>query len=208
MTTLEKIRAELHATAEMHEDGDYYLRDEWVDEIIDKYAEQEPSRDIKEIAEIMKCDADAETKCKMISNILTDKPHYFAEQEPCDDAVSRRAVLEMAYDMSEIDGEHFTEPCMVVDVEDIQKLPSVIPQEPKWIPDSKRLPDDHDWYVIVVKEKSTGYQYIPRIASHNHDNCWSIIDTEDADKDWLDDLECVAWMPLPKPYEPQESEEV
>lgn len=34
---LEKIRAELHATAEMHEDGVYYLRDEWIDEIIDKY---------------------------------------------------------------------------------------------------------------------------------------------------------------------------
>jgi len=43
MTTLEKIRTELHATAEMHEDGDYYLRDKWVDEVIDKYAaEQEP----------------------------------------------------------------------------------------------------------------------------------------------------------------------
>ena len=36
---LDKIRAEIHATAEMHEDGDYYLRDEWIDEIIDKYRE-------------------------------------------------------------------------------------------------------------------------------------------------------------------------
>lgn len=34
---LDKIRSELHATAEMHEDGDYYLRDEWIDEIINKY---------------------------------------------------------------------------------------------------------------------------------------------------------------------------
>ena len=34
---LDKIRAELHATAEMHDDGDYYLRDEWIDEIFDKY---------------------------------------------------------------------------------------------------------------------------------------------------------------------------
>ena len=41
---LDKIRAEMHATAEMHEDGDYYLRDEWIDEIIDKYkAESEVS---------------------------------------------------------------------------------------------------------------------------------------------------------------------
>ena len=48
-----------------------------------------------------------------------------------EEAISRQAVLEMAYDMSEIDGEHFTKPWMVVDVEDIQKLPSVKPQEPK-----------------------------------------------------------------------------
>ena len=42
---LDKIRAELHATAEMHEDGDYYLRDEWIDEIIDKYkAESEDEK--------------------------------------------------------------------------------------------------------------------------------------------------------------------
>lgn len=34
---LDKLRAEIHATAELHEDGDYYLRDEWIDEIFDKY---------------------------------------------------------------------------------------------------------------------------------------------------------------------------
>ena len=34
---LEEIKNELHATAEMHSDGDYYLRDEWIDEYIDKY---------------------------------------------------------------------------------------------------------------------------------------------------------------------------
>ena len=34
---LDRIRAEMHETAEMHEDGDRYLREEWVDEIIDKY---------------------------------------------------------------------------------------------------------------------------------------------------------------------------
>lgn len=34
---LESLRAELHETAEMHIDGDYYLRDEWIDEYIDKH---------------------------------------------------------------------------------------------------------------------------------------------------------------------------
>lgn len=70
----------------------------------------------------------------------------------------------------------------------------------EWIKVSERLPEDHDWYLIVVKEKSTGYQYIPRVACHSHNNDWDLIDTEDADKDWLDDLECIAWCPLPEPY--------
>ena len=40
-----------------------------------KVLEQEPSRNMEEIEEVINCDADAETKCKMISNILTSKPH-------------------------------------------------------------------------------------------------------------------------------------
>lgn len=34
---LDKIRAEIHATAEFHDNDDCYLRDEWIDEIFDKY---------------------------------------------------------------------------------------------------------------------------------------------------------------------------
>ena len=34
-TPLDDLRADLHATAEMHSDGDYYLRDEWIDEYFD-----------------------------------------------------------------------------------------------------------------------------------------------------------------------------
>lgn len=34
---LDKIKAELHATSELHDDGDYYVRDEWIDEIFDIY---------------------------------------------------------------------------------------------------------------------------------------------------------------------------
>jgi len=53
--------------------------------------------------------------------------------QPCEDAISRDAVIKLAYDMSEIDGEHFDDPCMVVDVEDIQKLPPVTPKTGHWI---------------------------------------------------------------------------
>ena len=34
---LDKIRAELHANAEMHIDGVYYLCEDWIDEIIGKH---------------------------------------------------------------------------------------------------------------------------------------------------------------------------
>ena len=37
ISLFDKIRAELHATAEMHDDGDYYLRDEWIDKYFDAY---------------------------------------------------------------------------------------------------------------------------------------------------------------------------
>ena len=42
---LDKIRVELHATAEIHEDGDFYLREEWIDEIFDKY---NPGSEVKD----------------------------------------------------------------------------------------------------------------------------------------------------------------
>ena len=40
-TPLDNLRAELHATAELHDDGDYYLRDEWIDEYFDEYKANE-----------------------------------------------------------------------------------------------------------------------------------------------------------------------
>lgn len=49
---------------------------------------------MEEIAEVIKSDVDEKTKCKMISNILTAKPHYFEEQEPCEDAISRKSIID------------------------------------------------------------------------------------------------------------------
>lgn len=45
---------------------------------------QEPSRDMEEIEEVINCDANAEIKLKMISNIVYSESHYFKtlEQEP------------------------------------------------------------------------------------------------------------------------------
>lgn len=41
LSDVDDIKAELHENAEMHSDGDYYLREEWIDEIIDKHIGKE-----------------------------------------------------------------------------------------------------------------------------------------------------------------------
>ena len=52
---------------------------------IKKSSKKELSKDMKEINEVINCDTDAETKCKMISDILTSKPHYFDETHESED---------------------------------------------------------------------------------------------------------------------------
>lgn len=80
-----------------------------------------------------------------------------------EDLISRQAVIDLAYDMSEIDGEHFTESCMVVDVADIQKLSSVRPQEPKtghWIYQNGYVP--FKWKCDqCFAEHKTDFNYCP-----------------------------------------------
>lgn len=78
-----------------------------------------------------------------------------------------------------------------------------------WIPVNERLPEERDWYLAVFREKDTAYQLIPRVADYigNGENKWRIIDEEELCHEYYRDmLECIAWMPLPTPYEPQESE--
>ena len=42
---------------------------------------EELVRNMEEITQIMKCDADAETKCKMVSEIVNGKSHYFKSKK-------------------------------------------------------------------------------------------------------------------------------
>lgn len=89
----------------------------------------ELSRDMEEIAEVINCDADAEAKCRMISNILTAKPHYFEKQEPSGDAVSRQAVLKTLDDMDNaLDEDRTVENYKELLKECYEVLPSVNPQ--------------------------------------------------------------------------------
>lgn len=79
--------------------------------------------------------------------------------------------------------------------------------EQRWIPVSERLPEERDWYLAVFKESDTGFQLIPRVADYigMGENKWKLKDS--LSSEYLDLLECIAWMPLPEPYK-AESEEV
>ena len=78
----------------------------------------------------------------------------------------------------------------------IANMPTVTPQEPRWIPVSERLPEsDEEYHTFLVtdnKGKVTLSEFYLSIS--------------DRKPYWSGMIDVVAWMPLPKPYEPQESE--
>jgi len=81
-------------------------------------------------------------------------------------------------------------------------LPSVTPQEPRWIPVSERLPDTDNevlcWYEYYHWSKE---KVLPEYGFGNYFK---------ETKSWFGEVaigkgaRVIAWMPLPKPYEPKE----
>ena len=113
------------------------------------------------------------------------------------DAVSRQAVLDLIadYDLS-----------MEQVVKGIHALPTVTPQEPKWIPISEKLPNKNQWVLVTTEDcqkiaEVMCYQGI-RIGRHDIGNGWE----EYEYPSWtsghgdIQGRHPKAWMPLPKPY--------
>jgi len=107
------------------------------------------------------------------------------------DAVSRQAVIDL---MMQKWGEKFSgDDAMQESIDAIRDMPSVTPQEPRWIPVSERLPDIHNYsehYFVTLKR---GGVYIAMFTECDGKHWWT-----------YDDV--IAWMPLPKLYK-AESEE-
>ena len=138
---------------------------------------KKPSRDMEEIKEIIYCDADAKTKCKMISNILTAKPHYFEESQESEgdwmanDLISRKDIDLTDHEILMCDGDYKVAFQMLL--EKIDKAPSVQPQPKmgKWIKTSLSQVSGGDFnrgfkcsccdYVIVVDD----FNYCPNCGA-------------------------------------------
>lgn len=147
-------------------------------------------------------------------------------QEPCDDTVSRQAVLDEINRIGIKAFETYTDYSQLYDF--VDTLPSVTQESDeqlykngfadgyeqgykdaeqksgKWIPVSERLPEDAYGCLVTVYDTDLRTQdefenILPYFVGYDGET-WNNFCGEPIP------FEVIAWMPLPKPYEPQESE--
>lgn len=70
-----------------------------------------------------------------------------------------------------------------------------------WIPVSEELPKETDCYIVT---RQIGSDLIVGVCYFDRPDTWYDDTRVNRERNCLTDI--VAWMPLPKPYEPQESE--
>jgi len=73
-----------------------------------------------------------------------------------------------------------------------------------WIPCEDRLPTEYSNYLVTWKDKTSDKNYL-EIVEHDpyqNGNPWM----GDIPRAGKDGYEILAWMPLPKPYQPKEGE--
>ena len=102
-------------------------------------------------------------------------------------------------------------------LEDFEVAIKALEQEPRWIPVSEKLPTDRDWYLGIFKEPDTGWinplpficDYVGCETKAATKEYWILRGFTDIDEpcDYYVNLECVAWQPLPQPFESQERED-
>lgn len=129
--------------------------------------------------------------------VLSSLPSVTPNQVPCEDAISRQLVIKAIYDYNSL----------INIAQAVRELPPVQPIS-RWIPVTDKLPSDcdEDWVLVQIQEDN-GYLWIPRVMEYRKlkDDWWG------EDIGWLKNhngaFKVIAWMPLPKPFKPQESEE-
>lgn len=147
------------------------------------------------------------------------------DQEPCEDAVSRRAVLNtLDFTDKFLDETRTVESYKTLLEECYKNLPSVTPihkdrtvqnfvdkcrecGKQRWIPCSERLPENETRVLTTIKIPNR----IARVRSGWYDSGFfpndhgGFFHNDNGDVWKATDMEVVAWMPLPEPYK-EESE--
>ena len=116
-----------------------------------------------------------------------------------DDAVSREAVYRLVDDIIDNLCENSIDLGALESWgrEQVMDLPSVTQKSGKWIPVSNRLPfSDEEYHTFLVTD-SNGKVTLSEFY----------LSLSDSKPYWSGMIDVIAWMPLPKPYEPQKSED-
>ena len=111
----------------------------------------------------------------------------------CDNAVSRNDMLDAIGHGTTYTSEELQRV--------IQNLPLVTPKSGKWIKTTDRLPEDKTYVLTTIK--------VPNRVAHARSGWYQggFFHNDNGDTWNSTDREVIAWMPLPKPYKSQESEE-
>lgn len=124
------------------------------------------------------------------------------EGEECEDCISRKEVEKLKkYRLSYDTNTTVPKTDIFVKIAGIKELPSVTPQQTRWIPVSERLPEDKTYVLTTIKV----HNRIAHVRSGWYEDGFFFNDNGDTWK--TTDMEVKAWMPLPQPYK-TESEEV
>lgn len=115
------------------------------------------------------------------------------EGQPCEDCISRQAVLNLA----KFDGRDGLG--SIIHAFDVEQLPPVTPAEKsnKWIHVSERLPEDHKDVLICLSSDQIciGCYNGHRLPFSNHAIGWGASYAHN----WCSN-DVIAWMPLSEPY--------
>ena len=119
--------------------------------------------------------------------------------KPCEDAISRRLLKYLGAECIAKRDENDN----LIPLGSVDSLPSVSTEKTgRWIPVSERLPELLEDVLIC---DSGGNINIGFCCKRKYANGKEYTSWVEIGSDW--DATPIAWMPLPQPYEPQESEE-
>jgi len=163
-----------------------------------------------------RCNRDCK-KCDLLlptEDVLTayDMAIKALEQQPCEDTISRQAAIDALGEkpLAWTEGEYELglQNQWQSDVDALNGLPSAQPEQ-RWIPCSKKMPDEHEWLgtkkfettisneVYVTFEAPDGQRFAKHISFQN--GKLSPVD-EQRMKVLFKGAKPIAWMPLPEPW--------